>query len=128
MSKGSNTTTTQSSANPQAEQAYSGLLSQASQELYELAYLAMFAIPIVGIKALRDRMPTWVAWTTGVGFAFTVFSFVLTAVPFVDVVDSRAYAAKILGTTFLANAIGLAFYWARRTTRPNNLANSAPAE
>ena len=104
------------------------VLSQASQELYELAYLAMFAIPIVGIKALRDRMPTWVAWTTGVGFAFTVFSFVLTAVPFVDVVDSRAYAAKILGTTFLANAIGLAFYWARRTTRPNNLANSAPAE
>jgi len=93
------------------------VLSQASQELYELSYLAMFAIPIVGIKSLRDRLPTWVAWTTGVGFAFTIFSFIMTAFPFVDVVDARAYAAKILGTTLLANVVGLTFYWARQRVR-----------
>jgi len=77
----------------------------------------MFAIPIVGIKSLRDRLPTWVAWTTGVGFAFTIFSFIMTAFPFVDVVDARAYAAKILGTTLLANVVGLTFYWARQRVR-----------
>lgn len=90
------------------------VLSQASQELYALAYLAMFAIPIVGAKALRQRLPKWVAWTTGVGFAFTVFAFLLTAYPFVDVVDAKAYAAKILGTTALTNAVGFAFYRLRR--------------
>jgi len=77
----------------------------------------MFAIPIVGSKALRERLPRWVAWSTGIGFLFTVFSFVMTAYPFVDVVDARAYAAKILGTTLLANAVGLAFYWGRRKAK-----------
>ena len=94
------------------------VLSQASQELYALSYLAMFAIPIVGLKSLRCRLPKWVAWTTGIGFAFTVFSFVMTAYPFVDVVDARAYAAKILGTTLLANVIGLAFYGLRQRAKP----------
>jgi len=94
------------------------VLTQASQELYALSYLAMFAIPIVGVKSLRDRLPSWVAWTTGVGFAFTVFSFVMTAFPFVDVVDARAYSAKILGTTLLANIIGVAFYRVRGKSRP----------
>jgi amino acid transporter len=86
------------------------VLTQASIELYALAYLAMFAIPIVGARALRRRLPRWVAWTLGVGFVFTLFSFVLTAYPFVDVVDKRAYAAKILGTTALANIVGYGFY------------------
>ena len=39
-------------------------LVQASSELYELAYLAMFAIPIVGAKVLRKRIPPWVAWSS----------------------------------------------------------------
>jgi amino acid transporter len=86
------------------------VLMQASSELYALAYLAMFAIPIVGAKVLRRRLPRWVAWTTGVGFAFTLFAFVLTAYPFVEVVDKRVYAAKILGTTALANLVGYVFY------------------
>ena len=102
-----------SSAGVKAAEAFQ-VLSQSAQELYALSYLSMFAIPIVGSAALRKRLPVWVGWVTGVGFLFTVFSFVMTAFPFVDVVDARAYAAKILGTTLLANAIGLAFYWGRR--------------
>jgi len=105
-----------SSAGVKAAEAFQ-VLSQSSQELYALAYLSMFAIPIVGSKALRERLPAWVAWTTGLGFLFTVFSFVMTAYPFVDVVNARAYAAKILGTTLLANVVGLAFYVSRRKTK-----------
>ena len=100
------------------------VLSQASQELYALSYLAMFAIPIVGLKTLRKRIPTWVAWSSGVGFAFTVFAFLLTAYPFVDVVDPRAYAAKILGTTIAANLIGWLFYASRRNLRSGGPAYS----
>jgi amino acid transporter len=94
------------------------VLANASSELYALAYLSMFAIPLLGAKALRKRLPTWVAVTSAVGFAFTVFSFILEAYPFVDVVDARAYAAKILGTTLLTNLIGLAFYKSRRRQLP----------
>lgn len=90
------------------------VLSNASSELYSLAYLAMFAIPIVGAKVLREKLPRWVAWSSGVGFLATSFTFFLTAYPFVDVVDARLYAAKILGTTALANLVGFVFYRVRR--------------
>lgn len=90
------------------------VLNNASSELYSLAYLAMFAIPIVGARVLRRRLPRWVAWTSGVGFLATAFTFLLTAYPFVDVVDSKIYAAKILGTTLVANVLGCGFYSGRR--------------
>jgi hypothetical protein len=101
------------SAGVKAAEAFQILL-QASSELYALAYLAMFAIPIVGVAALRRRLPTWVAWSSAVGFGFTVFAFALTAYPFVDVVDARAYAAKILGTTVVTNVVGWLFYRSRQ--------------
>ncbi len=94
------------------------VLSNASTELYALAYLAMFAIPLIGAKALRKRLPSWVVITSAIGFVFTVFCFVFEAYPFVEVVDARAYAAKILGTTFLVNLVGLTFYRTRTMARP----------
>jgi amino acid transporter len=100
------------SAGVKAAEAFQTLL-QASSELYALAYLAMFAIPIVGAAGLRKKLPGWVAWTSGVGFLFTVFAFAMTAYPYVDVVDAKTYAAKILGTTLLANLVGLGFYRVR---------------
>jgi amino acid transporter len=90
------------------------VLMQTSSELYALSYLVMFAIPILGARMLRKRLPAGVAWTSALGFGFTVFAFALTAYPYVDVVNAKAYAAKILGTTLLANVLGLAFYWVRR--------------
>lgn len=92
------------------------VLNNASSELYSLAYLVMFAIPLIGSQALRQRLPGWVAWISGVGFLATAFTFFLTAYPFVDVVDARAYAAKILGTTAIANVIGFGFYRIRLAT------------
>ncbi len=86
------------------------VLNNAASELYSLAYLVMFAIPIVGARALRQRLPGWVKWSSGAGFLATTFTFLLTAYPFVDVVDARAYAAKILGTTVAANVVGYGFY------------------
>ena len=90
------------------------VLNNASSELYSLAYLAMFAIPVVGVKVLRERMRGWVSWVCGMGLVATVFAFCLTAYPFVDVVDARVYAGKILGTTVGANVLGFGFYWWRR--------------
>ena len=86
------------------------VLNNASSALYSLAYLAMFAIPLLGARMLREQLPSWVRWTSAVGLLATLFSFLLTAYPFVDVVAPGAYAAKILGTTAVANALGYTFY------------------
>src|SRR5271154_134413 len=86
-----------------AQEAYQ-LLSNASLAHYELAYLAMFAIPIVG--ALRSTLPWWLKWTSLIGSCATLFSLLISAYPFVDVVNPKVYAAKILGTTILSNLIG----------------------
>jgi hypothetical protein len=70
----------------------------------------MFAIPIAGADALRRSLPWWLKWTSLIGFCSTLFSLLISAYPFVDVVNPRVYAAKILGTTAYSNLIGFAFY------------------
>jgi amino acid transporter len=89
------------------------VLNNSSSELYSLAYLAMFAIPVCGARVLRERLPRWVVATSIAGFLATFFCFALTAYPFVDVVNPAAYAGKILGTTAAANMLGYAFYRVR---------------
>jgi amino acid transporter len=90
-----------------AQEAYQ-LLSNAGLAHYELAYLAMFAIPIAGVSALRGSW--WLKCTSLVGFCATLFSLLISAYPFVDVASPLVYAAKILGTTALSNLIGFTFY------------------
>jgi amino acid transporter len=90
------------------------VLSNASLTHYELAYLAMFAIPIAGVASLRGQLPRWLKWISLIGFCATLFSLLISAYPFVDVVNARAYAAKILGTTLFSNLIGIFFYKLRR--------------
>jgi len=92
------------------------VLANASSTHYELAYLAMFAIPLAGTAALRQKLSTSLKVLSIVGFAATLFSLIISAYPFVDVVDARAYAAKILGTTFVSNLIGTMFFLRRRKT------------
>jgi glutamate:GABA antiporter len=86
------------------------VLTNASITHYEIAYLAMFAIPLIGAATLRTRLPRWVRWTSIAGFVATLFSFLISAYPFVAVVNPRAYAAKILGTTLISNIAGYTFY------------------
>lgn len=89
------------------------VLSGASLTHYEIAYLAMFAVPLVGSAALRRSLPGWLKWSSAVGFAATCFALLISAYPFVTVVNARAYAAKILGTVLLSNAVAVGFYLAR---------------
>ena len=103
------------------------ILTNASLTHYELAYLAMFAIPLAGAAALRRRLPAWLKWFAVVGFCSTLFSLLISAYPFVDVVNARAYAAKILGTTFLSNLLGTTFYLRRKKTAVALAASAKPA-
>ncbi|MGC2618454.1 MAG: APC family permease [Acidobacteriaceae bacterium] len=92
-----------------AQEAYQ-LLTNASTTHYEVAYLAMFAVPLVGARALRRKLPAWLKWTSAAGFASTLFSLMISAYPFVQVVNAWTYAAKIVGTIVVSNLIAICFY------------------
>lgn len=95
-----------------AQEAYQ-LLTNASLTHYEVAYLAMFAVPLVGAAALRRSLPAWLKWTSAAGFLSTMFSLVISAYPFVNVVNARSYAAKIIGTIVVSNLVAVGFYLLR---------------
>ncbi len=96
-----------------AQEAYQ-LLTNASLTHYELAYLVMFAIPLLGARTLRSALPRWLKWLSAVGFLATLFSLLISAYPFVNVVNPRIYAAKILGTTLFSNLLAVVIYKLRR--------------
>ena len=101
------------------------VLSNASLTHYEVAYLAMFAIPLVGAAGLRRKHPAWLKWTSVVGLGSTIFSLLISAYPFVDVVNPMAYAAKIVCTLVASNLLAFVFYKVR--TRAAAQADTIPA-
>jgi glutamate:GABA antiporter len=97
------------------------VLSNASSAHYAIAYLAMFAIPLAGARALRDKLPGWLRWTSLLGLLATIFGLLIAAYPFVAVVNPAEYAFKILGTTAISNVLAWAFYKTRERpiVKPN---------
>jgi amino acid transporter len=86
------------------------VLSNASLTHYELMYMAMFAIPMVGAAALSKLLPPWLKWVSLVGFCASLFSLLISTYPFVDVVNPLGYAAKIAGTVVVSNLAAIVFY------------------
>jgi amino acid transporter len=109
-----------------AQEAYQ-LLTNASLTHYEVAYLAMFAIPLAGAPALRRTLPTWLQWTSAAGFLSTLFSLLISAYPFVSVINPRTYAIKIAATILISNLIAIGFYKLRTRTAQNEKAAQSKA-
>lgn len=101
------------SAGVHAAEAF-GVLNDASDEFYALAYLAMFLIPICGARSVRSRLPRGVAVICALGVLAILFILVINAYPFMSAVQPGRFAAKVLGTMLLVNAIGWMFYRSRR--------------
>ena len=100
------------SAGVRAAEAFA-VLNDTSSELYALAYLSMFLIPLLGARAVRQALPRWVAGVCGLGVLTILFVLVFNAYPFLDVRNPGAFALKIVGTTALLNVVGYEFYRAR---------------
>ncbi len=101
------------SAGVHASEAFA-VLNDTSSELYALAYLCMFLIPLAGAVVLRRKIPGWVSVVCAGGILAIIFVLVLNAYPFVAVPSPGIFAAKILGTTILINLLGYVFYLVRR--------------
>jgi amino acid transporter len=92
------------------EQEASQLLTNASIAHYALAYVGLFALPLVGRKALRARLPMWVKVAAFAGLISSVVSLAIAVYPIVDVTSRLEYAAKICAVVLVANAVGVAIF------------------
>jgi len=114
------------SAGVHAQEAYQ-LLSNASLTHYELMYMAMFAIPLIGAASLRKLLPGWLKWVSLAGFCASLFSLLISIYPFVDVVNPLEYGVKIGGTVLVSNLIAVTFYMLRKhKIEANKVAHADP--
>jgi len=93
------------------------LLWNASGVFYALTYLAMFVIPLAGLRGLRPRPGRWVRASALSGLAMTILYLAVSIVPLVQVESRTLFALKISGLIALTNFLGLAIYLAARRRR-----------
>lgn len=93
------------------------LLSAASIALYAIAYVALFALPLLGNRALRNALPAWVKLAAFGGLISSLVSLVIAVYPIVDVTSSRWFAAKICAVVVVSNIVGIVIYRAGQKRR-----------
>jgi glutamate:GABA antiporter len=96
-----------------AEEAYELLLTW-SFTFYGLAYLAMFAIPLLSRKKRGLRPGLWLRFAAASGFLVTLLFVLLSAFPIIDVQNHGLYALKTTGMVGGANLLGFLIYRAGR--------------
>lgn len=92
------------------EQEANQVLANASIVHYAIAYVALFALPFLGSRMLREKLPGWLKVAATAGFASSLIAVLISVYPIVDVVSRGAYAAKIGGAVVLSNLIGVLIY------------------
>jgi glutamate:GABA antiporter len=92
-----------------AEEAYELLLTW-SFTFYGLAYLAMFAIPLLARKEAGLRPGGWLRLAAASGFGVTLLFVALSAFPIIAVQNRGWYAAKTIAMVVAANTLGWLTY------------------
>lgn len=90
------------------------LLDNAGGVFYAFTYLALFAIPLFGMKAFAVKAPLWLRIACASGFLITVIYICFTIVPIITVESRLMFALKVGGTAILANAVGVLIYLVRK--------------
>jgi amino acid transporter len=80
---------------------------------YAIAYLALFAIPVLAGKQSSLRGPLWMKVLASSGFLMTLLFVVLSIFPIIPVASQSAYSAKTVAVIVLANLAGLVLYYKR---------------
>jgi len=86
------------------------LLDNAGGVFYAFTYLALFAVPLFGMKAFNVQAPFWLKLACASGFLVTVVYIGFTIVPIIAVESRVKFAAKIISVVVLANVVGLLVY------------------
>ncbi len=99
------------------EQEANQLLAAASIAHYAIAYVALFALPLLGSRTLRSALPAWVKLAALGGLISSVISLVIAVYPIVDVTSRGVYAAKICAVVVVSNLAGVIIYRAGQRRR-----------
>jgi len=84
------------------------LFSSGSLICYAIAYLVMFAIPLVA----RGEKPPWgVRVAAASGFMMTLLFAVLSIFPIIDVNNAASFTMKVSGAVVGINAAGALYFW-----------------
>jgi amino acid transporter len=86
------------------------LLWNSAGIFYALTYLAMFAVPLAGLRRSSVRPPWWVKLCAASGFLMTALYVTLSVLPIIPVGSRTVFAMKITGLIVVMNAIGMIFY------------------
>jgi amino acid transporter len=92
------------------EQEANQLLAASSVAHYAIAYIALFALPLIGKAALRAALPTWLKVAAALGLIGSLISLFIAVYPIVDVVSPAVYAGKICAVVTIANGVGVLLY------------------
>jgi amino acid transporter len=98
------------------------LADNAAGVFYGIAYLVMFAIPLIGLRSVRAGAPLWLRIASVSGFVVTLLYIVFSTFPIVEVVNPYWFAAKIIGVTLVTNLIGVAVFVAGNKRARNSTA------
>ncbi len=93
------------------------LVDNAANVFYGIVYLVLFAIPIAGAAAVRSGAPLWLRMAAGCGFGVCLLAIFFTVYPIIDVPSRLIFAAKIIGVTLIANAMGVTIFALARRRR-----------
>jgi glutamate:GABA antiporter len=94
------------------------LLLTWSFTFYGIAYVALFAIPILSHKDRGLRPRLWVRVAAASGLVVTLLFVALSIFPVIDVASSWRYSLKIAGVVLGANLLGWLIYRAGQRTDP----------
>jgi amino acid transporter len=90
------------------------LLQSASGIAYGLAYLVMFAIPLLA----PGEKPSWMLRLASVsGFLMTLLYVILSVFPIIDVPNRLSFTTKVSGLVIGLNLAGALFFWRAETRR-----------
>ncbi len=90
------------------------LLFNAGGIFYALAYLVMFAIPIVGLRAVTPRPSRWLQAAAVSGLLMTLLYVVLSVFPIIKVASVSGFALKIVAVIVVMNLVGVGILVAAR--------------
>jgi amino acid transporter len=90
------------------------LVDNAANVFYGIAYIVMFAIPLIGAASIRNSAPVWLRVAAFGGITTCFLAIFFTVYPIIDVPSPLIFALKIIAVSVVANAIGTAIFLAGR--------------
>ncbi|HJR60479.1 MAG TPA: APC family permease [Vicinamibacterales bacterium] len=90
------------------------LLWNSAGIFYALTYLAMFAVPLFGLRRAAVKPPWWVKLCALSGLLMTALYVSLSVLPIIPVGSRTLFALKIIGLIVATNLIGVGLYGSGR--------------